>query len=177
MPNRNRVPDSIAHRAHTLAVRCGTRDPFVIAEQLGIEILHVSSLGRLKGMYRIIRGVRFIFLNTDNSPQMNRIVCAHEIGHDQLHRDYARKNPLREISLCDMTARPEYEANLFAANLLLDDETVLSLAAEGFSAEKIAAVTECDINLVVLKIDSLIREGYSLYPQVHDTQFLQSTRG
>lgn len=177
MPNHNRVPDSIAHCARTLAARCGTRDPFAIAAQLGIEVIHVGTLKRLKGMYRVINGVRFIFLNNANPPQMNRIVCAHEVGHDQLHRAYARKNPMQEFAICDMATRPEYEANLFAANLLLDDGAVLDYIAEGYNTEKIAAAMESDVNLVALKIDSLIREGHALRPQTHDTQFLQATRG
>ena len=177
MPNHNRIPDPIVERVRQLIARCDSRDPFVIAKQLGVEVMHVGSFGRLKGMYRIVKGVRFIILNDRNSPQTDRIVCAHELGHDQLHRAYARKNSLREFSLCDMAARPEYEANLFAANLLLDDETVLALAAEGYSLEKIAALTECDVNLVALKIDCLIREGHALRPQIHDTQFLQTMKG
>lgn len=177
MRNMHRISDPIATLAYRLTERYGTRDPFVIAEQLGIEVIYVSTLNRLKGMYCIIKGVRFIFLNHSNLPQMNRIVCAHELGHDQLHRAYARKNPLREFAICDMATRPEYEANLFAANLLLDDHAVLNYIAEGYNTEKIAAMMESDINLVALKIDSLIGEGHALRPQLHNTQFLQTMKG
>ncbi len=172
MPGLHRASDPIASLARELVDRCGTRDPFAIAAQLGIEVIYVGTLNRLKGMYRIIKGVRFIFLNNTNPPQMNRIVCAHELGHDQLHRAYARKNPLQEFAICDMATKPEYEANLFAANLLLDDRAVLNYIAEGYNTEKIAAMMESDINLVALKIDSLIGEGHDLRPQLHDTQFL-----
>ena len=177
MPNRNRTPEHIAECARALTLRYGTGDPFVIAAELGIEVIFVGTLKRLKGMYRVIKGVRFIFLNNANPPQINRIVCAHELGHDQLHRDYARKNPLQEFAICDMATKPEYEANLFAANLLLDDETVLALIAEGCNTEKIASVMENDVNLVALKIDSLIEKGHALRPQMHDTQFLSATKG
>lgn len=177
MPNHNRNSEHIVQRAHALTLRYHTRDPFLLAAELGIEVMHVDTLKRLKGMYRVIKGVRFIFLNNANPPQINRIVCAHELGHDQLHRDYARKNPLQEFAICDMATKPEYEANLFAANLLLDDETVLALIAEGCNTEKIAAVMESDVNLVALKIDRLIDEGHALRPQTHDSQFLSVTKG
>ena len=69
-----------------LVRRCGTRDPFRIAQELGIEVLFCEDFGPLKGMYRVIKRNRFIFINKDLSSRMQRIVCAHELGHDQLHR-------------------------------------------------------------------------------------------
>lgn len=63
-----------------LVKRCGTRDPFSIARQLGIEVLFCEDFGPLKGMYRVIKRSRFIFINENLSGQMQRIVCAHELG-------------------------------------------------------------------------------------------------
>ena len=69
-----------------LVRRCGTRDPFEIARQLGIEVIFCDNLGSLKGMYRVIKRNRFIFISSSLGDRMQRIVCAHELGHDQLHR-------------------------------------------------------------------------------------------
>ena len=104
---------------------------------------------------------------------MNRIVCAHELGHDCLHRDYAKKNVLKEVMLYDISTRQEYEANVFAAALLLDDETMLEYVKDGYDAEQIASATGTDINLVALKIDTLIREGYPLREQWYNSRFLR----
>ena len=99
-----------------LVRRCGTRDPFQIANALGINVMDdCENLGSLKGMYCIVKRNRFIFLNKDLSPQMKRIVCAHEIGHDRLHRALAKKHGLQEFVLYDMATKPEYEANIVAA--------------------------------------------------------------
>lgn len=93
-----------------LVRRCGTRDPFQIANALGINVMDdCENLGSLKGMYCIVKRNRFIFLNKDLSPQMKRIVCAHEIGHDRLHRALAKKHGLQEFVLYDMATKPEYE--------------------------------------------------------------------
>ncbi len=73
-----------------LVRRCGTRDPFEIAGDIGIDIIYNGNFGPLKGMYRVIKRNRFIFINENLSPRMQRIVCAHEIGHDQLHRNLAK---------------------------------------------------------------------------------------
>ena len=106
-----------------LVRRCGTRDPFQIANALGINVMDdCENLGSLKGMYCIVKRNRFIFLNKDLSPQMKRIVCAHEIGHDRLHRALAKKHGLQEFVLYDMATKPEYEANIVAAEILLDSD-------------------------------------------------------
>ena len=92
----------------SLVRRFGTRDPFQIAGELGISVLLCEDFGSLKGMYRVIKRNRFIFLNKDLGDRMLRIVCAHELGHDRLHRKLAQANSLHEFMLYDMTTRPEY---------------------------------------------------------------------
>ncbi len=164
---------SIAKCSNGLIRKYGTRDPFVIAKSLGIEILYCSGLNRLKGMYRIIKRNRFIILNEKNSPEMNRIVCAHELGHDRLHRDFAKSTPIQEFMLYDMASRHEYEANIFAASLLLDDGEVLEYIANGYDTLQIAKATKTDINLVALKVDYLIRNGHDLVKQEHNSKFLK----
>ena len=42
-----------------LVRRCGTRDPFKIAKELGIEVLFCEGFGPLKGMYRVVKRNRF----------------------------------------------------------------------------------------------------------------------
>ncbi len=163
----------IEEKALALRRRCGTADPFLIAAELGITVMHTDSLKRLKGMYRVIKRNRFIILNNNNSAELDRIVCAHELGHDQLHREYAKTCAFQEFMLYDTTARREYEANVFAASLLLDDDTVMELICEGFDAAAIAAATNTDANLVALKVDSLIRRGHRLRVQDHDSKFLK----
>ncbi len=160
-------------KAETLRKRFKTSDPFEIAKGLGIEIRYEDSFQKLKGMYTVIARNRFIFLNAKNSPEMNRIVCAHELGHDRLHRDAAQRSPLQEFSLFDSSSKQEYEANLFAASLLLSDEEMLSLIASGNNCTEIAAITETDPNLVALKVECLIEAGYTLNAQIYENRFLK----
>ena len=51
--------------AHPWCGASGTRDPFQIAKELGISVLLCEDFGSLKGMYRVIKRNRFIFLNKD----------------------------------------------------------------------------------------------------------------
>lgn len=156
-----------------LVKRCGTRDPFRIAKELGITVLDdCDNFGPLKGMYRIIKRNRFIFLNKDLSPEMKRIVCAHELGHDQLHRHLATSAGLQEFSLYDMRTKPEYEANIVAAEILLDTNEVLEYIYNyGYTSEQIARAMNTDINLVALKIAHLAETGYNLRRQDFRSDF------
>ena len=150
----------LTRTAERLRKRFGTRDPFLIAEGLGVEVLYCSQFGPLKGMYRVIQRNRFIFINRDLSPQMQRIVCAHELGHDQLHRHFAGSSGLQEFMLYDMTSKPEYEANIVAAELLLDTAELLSCIHDyGYTLEQIAQTMQTDLNLVALKIAHLAEMG------------------
>mgnify|MGYP007047225976 CR=1 FL=1 len=80
----------------SLVRRFGTRDPFQIARELGISVLLCEDFGSLKGMYRVIKRNRFIFLNKDLGDRMLRIVCAHELGTtgsiESWHRQTAYMN-------------------------------------------------------------------------------------
>lgn len=86
--------EQLAQVGNKLVRHFGTRDPLQIADSLGINLMYCSDFGRLKGMYRVIKRNRFIFLNEDLDEKMMRIVCAHELGHDQLHRALARDTSL-----------------------------------------------------------------------------------
>ena len=165
--------NDITARTERLMRTYGTRDPFSIAKELGIDIIYATGLRQLKGMYRVIKRNRFIILNAKNSDRMNAIVCAHELGHDQLHRELAKEKPFQEFMLYDMASRTEYEANIFASELLLDTGSVLEYVKNGYDSLQIASATETDINLVALKVDSLIHSGYDLRQQPHNSKFLK----
>ena len=166
--------DRLTRIGDRLVKRFATREPVKIAEGLGIEVLYCDHFGPLKGMYRIIKRNRFIFLNKDMNERMMRIVCAHEIGHDQLHRYLARGDGLQEFMLYDMTTKPEYEANIVAAEILLDSREILNYVfTDHYSAEEIARCMNTDINLVALKIAHLNELGYGLREIDHQSDFLK----
>lgn len=164
----------IVFRAENLMERCDTRDPYKIARQLGIEIIP-SNFKKQKGAYIVIKRNRFILVKQDLHPVMKRIVIAHELAHDDLHRDFAQNGvKFQEFNIFDMrTGRHEYEANVFASHLLLDDKEFLDYANEGYDTQQIACAMNSDINLVSLKADIMIAKGYRLYPQEHRNDFLK----
>lgn len=157
-----------------LVKRCDSRSPFEISEALGIKIMWVDNFKHLKGLYRVIKRNRWIFLNSNLDTRMQKIVCAHELGHDQLHRDLAKGDGLMEFMLYDMRSRPEYEANIVAAEILLPDEDVLELIYNyGYDAEQIARQLNSDINLVSMKCEILRQKGYDLRKGEFRSNFLR----
>ena len=158
-----------------LVRRCGTRDPFQIAKELGIIVLDdCENFGQLKGMYRVVKKNRFIFLNQDLSPQTKRIVCAHEIGHDRLHRALAKGDGLQEFVLYKMNSIPEYEANIVAAEILLNSDEVLEYIYDyGYTSAQIAQAMHTDINLIALKIAHLAETGHDLRRIDYRSDFLK----
>ena len=166
-------PELLYQAGSRIVKRCGTREPFSVADELGIKVLFCDNFGPLKGMYRVIKRNRFIFINQNLSDQMQRIVCAHEIGHDQLHRHLAKGGAIREFMLYDMSLRPEYEANVVAADMLLDTEELLEhIYRDHFSVEQIAKAMGTDENLVALKMECLSNAGYDLRRLEHRSDFL-----
>lgn len=152
--------DIIYEEAIGTVKRCGSRDPLKIARELGIRVLFDNDFGQLKGMYKIVRKMRFIFLNGNMDELTRAAVCAHELGHDRLHQHLARVGVLRDYMMYDMQLRPEYEANVFASNLLIDDEDILLRLYGEQEISQIAGELEVDMNLVAIKIEELRKQGH-----------------
>ena len=156
-----------------LVRRFGSRDPEVIIEGLGIR-LYEADFDRLKGMYRVIKRNRCIFINKKLDPRTYRIVLAHEIGHDQLHREYAKGNGLQEFMLYRMNCRREYEANMVAAAILLPDDEVREYIYDyNYDAEQIAREMDSDVNLVALKIAHLQSQEHKFRGMEYNSKFLK----
>ncbi len=131
----------------------GTRDPFTLAREMHIELL-VRELGTLKGFYKDVYGTPFIFLSRHLSRGEATLVCAHELGHHLLHRQFAAFG-FEEVSVFSPASRREYEANLFAAELLLDTKEVFDAARAGCTAAQIAAELGADVRLLELKLAAM----------------------
>ena len=131
----------------------GTRDPFTLAREMHIELL-VRELGTLKGFYKDVYGTPFIFLSRHLSRGEATLVCAHELGHHLLHRQFAAFG-FEEVSVFSPASRREYEANLFAAELLHDAKEVFDAARAGCTAAQIAAELGADVRLVELKLATM----------------------
>ena len=149
----------IASLADALCEQYGTHNPFDIAQADGVILRFCPEFQTLRGMYKVILGQRFVFLNGNMKRREARQVLAHELGHDALHREMAKSSIVQDHFLLDMTLKPEYEANLFATQLLYEDDKVLALLREGKSASEVAALLGAPMPLFELKLLILREKG------------------
>lgn len=167
----------IVRKANHIVKQCGTRDPKKIADELGIVIRYYP-FNVQRGAYKVIMRNRFMFVKKDLPPVMKNIVLLHELGHDALHRKEATKvGGFEEFNIFDVRdSRMEYEANIFATQIALPDDDFLELAEQGYDVQQIVSAMQSDVNLVALKADTLISQGYRLRPQEHKNDFLKYNR-
>jgi Zn-dependent peptidase ImmA (M78 family) len=164
----------IISKAKSLYNKYKTRDPFELADALGIHLSFSGNFSDLRGMYTIIKQNRFIILSDKLDEAAKRIVTAHEIGHDRLHRDIAKISAMHEFSLYKMDCRPEFEANVFAAELLIGSDELLELIYDGHDIHEAATILDTDPNLIAIKVSNLIKGGYALNPPEYNPKFLNN---
>ncbi len=151
----------IAQKAKKLKDKYHTSDPFEICARCGINV-KFADLGQLKGFYKYYMRNRFVVINESLDDNLKKVVCAHELGHDVMHRDIAKKMNIWETMYVDMSTRPELEANIFASEILIDDREILNMASEGLSIGDISSLLCVDENLVKLKLCIIKERGYDL---------------
>ena len=135
--------------------RFRTRDPYELADLLGVTVMPRNNFLRQKGAFSIVAGRSFIFINANLSAELQRLVCAHELGHALLHREIALSGgAMLEFDLLDAAGRCEVEANTFAAALLLDDEELRERLHDGEDIQSIARA------MGVQGVDAMSQEEY-----------------
>lgn len=167
--------DQIYQKATALVRKTGTRLPELIAKEIGIKIYDESSFKKLLGMYTFRWNHRMMFLNSNMEYYLRQMVIAHELGHDALHREIAKASGkgLQEFSLFDIKSKTEYEANAFAAHILLDNNRVCEMVKSGFNAVQASRLLGVDVNLMMIKLKEMNRMGYNLnIPYKSDSKFL-----
>ncbi|SKC79863.1 Predicted Zn peptidase [Maledivibacter halophilus] len=138
-----------------------TRNPFEIAESMNITVKY-DDLGSLKGFYFYQSRFRYIVINENIDDRLKPIICAHELGHDRLHQSFAKSGAIKEFSFFDMSAKPEREANLFMAELLVTDDDILNLTKLGYNHDFIARELGVPIEVVDFKGQILRKKGFKI---------------
>lgn len=99
-------------------------DPRKIADFLGVKVTYDDFPNEFKNVSGYIQSEeRHIVVNTRQNDKRMFFTIAHELGHDLLHKDYAKSNDYRVLPRNDKYEgrKPpeEVEADIFAANLLV----------------------------------------------------------
>lgn len=110
----------IKRRVRNLEKKYGTRSPYKLCKMLKINILYMD-LGEIKGIYKKVVTNKFIVINENLDDFCKEVVLAHELGHSLLHHSKEIQT-LKDYDLFpNFNSQLEIEANIFAAELLIDD--------------------------------------------------------
>lgn len=142
--------------------KAGSSNVFDIVKSKNIKLIYCDEFNKLLGMYAYMLKSRIIFLNNTLDEQTERIVLAHELGHDTLHRKFAKNTGLKEFSLYNMSSATEYEANAYASHIIIPNDYILELAKSGKDVVEISSILGCDINLTLIKLREMNVLGYNL---------------
>lgn len=156
------MQDYIWEQAHRLTKRYETRDPFKLIDALHIHLMTPNNLGGLKGFYYTLCRERYVVINGKMNERDQLLVSAHELGHDRLHRQLARVSPLKDFAFYEVTSHTEYEANLFASELLVSDEDVEECVKEGMDYLSMCRTLGFHPQLMAFKLYGMVRRGYHL---------------
>jgi len=122
---RHKSVDEIREIVDKIVRKVKSRNPFEIAEYLGILIIK-QPMDDVDGMWLHEKRVKAILLNENLGVGRQRLVCAHELGHAMMHPDRNVSSIRAYTSL--ITSHYEVEANYFAFELefnrLDEDATV-----------------------------------------------------
>lgn len=149
----------IAELVDSLVEEYDERDPFSLCRAMDIEVMMYDFSGNVKGYCFQHSNVHIIVINKNLDRFMKKFICAHELGHALMHEYYTKHI---ELAVYDVSARPELEANLFAAELLVSDEDVLGLLDVHDNYFDIAGELSVSPELLDFKIRMLRHKGYPL---------------
>lgn len=169
--------ETIADTVKQLQNKYDETDPFRLAKAMKITVkLRPMGIyeGCCKGFFLISRRMKHITINSDLPELLQKVVLSHELGHCVLHADSAASAPFHEVTLFDNTDHKEYEANIFAAELLLPDEQVLALLNDDLFFFDVAKKLCVPFEMLDFKFRVLKRKGYKVEsPVVSQGDFLK----
>ena len=151
--------EEIYNKAKSIVRSCGTRDTLKIARELGIYVHFIDDLNELLGMYTYRHKERHILLNSNMEHMVMQMVCG------------------PEFVLFDMRTKHEYEANAFAAHLIIDDDDLIDYLRQGYDVVQLSSAMGTNINLMLIKLNEMNRMGWRLnIPYMPHSDFLKNVR-
>ena len=151
-----------------------TRDPFKIMDNMHVIVGESSSFQKLKGFCFMSCKTIYVMISSFLSEEEKKIVAAHELGHIILHRSQLKMAPMKDDTLYNMMDNTEYQANLFAADLLLDDNDIADMVQnEDLDYFGLCSSLNSSPELMSFKLYSLTKRGQAYHmPMEIQSNFL-----
>lgn len=112
----------IKKKAGILVRKHRSRNPLEIIQGLNVILVFMPLVG-VRGFYQYFQRNNIIYIDENLPYHEQLLVCAHELGHMLLHK---KANAIFMDSRTFLNgSRYEQEADLFAVQLLIDDNIIL----------------------------------------------------
>ncbi|MDR1705930.1 MAG: ImmA/IrrE family metallo-endopeptidase [Clostridiales bacterium] len=158
--------DFIYSQVERILDKHGSRDPFVLLKGLGAVLVYSNEYGRggLMGYSTILNRIMYAVINEKLPDAEKRIVAGHEAGHLVLHQDIILSSPIKamqDFRLYDSSSRYEREANLFLADFLLGDDSVMDvITQDGINYIEAASALYVPPPLLAFKLFSMSKRDF-----------------
>lgn len=145
-------------------------DPIEVARALGVKVVSASfSDNEISGLVSKSHGKQAIYLNARDAVVRQRFTIAHELGHLLLHMQDEDEIEITDTRINFRAAekltpdlrwtdqrRMEWEANIFAAALLMDESLVRRATGEqSFRVADLALDFQVSAQAMEIRLDSL----------------------
>ena len=142
----------------------GRCNPFELCKEMDIKLIPIpfgTETNSIKGFYREERRIKVIVYNCDLPEIIQRIIIFHEIGHAILHTKGVC-HAFHDVTLFETNSMMENEANLFAAEYMLDDDEVMDTINEDNTFFSSAGILGVPSEFLDFKFRIMKWKGYRL---------------
>ncbi len=137
----------IKKKADSLARKYQTRNPFEIIRGLNVILIFVPLIDT-RAFYQYFQRNNIIYIDENLSRHEQAFECAHEMGHMFLHK---KANTIFMDTRTGLnTDRYENEADTFAMDLLVDDDTLTEY--QQYNVEQLAHILGYEKRLIELRL-------------------------
>ena len=169
------MTEKIYRIAQKYKKRYRTSDPFRLLDEMGAAVSYRDNYVKLRGFCTILLGLKYVVISSAQPREEQRIVAAHEAGHLILHADdLADGRGMSEYTLYRTSCIQETEANLFAADFLMEDNEVMDRMQElNGDCFRVAKALYVPSDFLMFKVHSMKERGYDLkLPRELNARFL-----
>lgn len=152
--------EMISNDVKRIIKKYDTNDPVELCRILNYNIEFSDQLPNyVKALFTIILDRKYIMINDRINRFFIPVLLAHELGHGILKHELGGYHDIT-VAYNPRIDKKEYEANLFAAELLLDDIYVWSELHQGRTYISLARELNVPVALMEFKLKLLSDKGY-----------------
>ena len=130
-----------------------TDNPLEILDMRGVKVLELElddDMDYFEGAYISNKGLNMVIYNKNLKRFRKKLVLWHETGHNIIHGDYNINSITKNISV--VSNREELEADIFAAEAIIDDDVFLDyVKVYRYTDSQIASDLNIPLKFVRLK--------------------------